>query len=81
MTIYFLLYPTYPRVGWFGVQGGALYGCECGKQKANLSVALDGCDEGASNVLGNPTREIQLEVHAQGAGKAKGKQAEREDLV
>lgn len=51
LTIYLLLYPTYPRVRWFGVQGGALLICECGKQRPKLSVALDGCDEGVSNIL------------------------------
>lgn len=80
LTIHFLLYPVYPRVYWFGAQGGVLRVYEGGKQRAKLSVALDGCGEGASDVPEDLTREIQLEVHTQGAGKAKGEQAEREDL-
>lgn len=67
-------------------QGGLVWGPRwCPTQlwvwETESSAALDGCDEGASDVFGDPTREIQLEVHGQRAGKAKGEQAEREDLV
>lgn len=72
-----------PTPGWAGL-GPKVVSCVAtcvGNKRAKLIVELDSCGEGAIMFLGNPTGEVQLEVHVQGAGKAKGEEAGREYLV